>query len=123
MNNQSQYLKEDLQYEQHCLYFLEALKLNDRNFKKIGKLIKIKGIISSKTAKMVNATQSRFECPTCGSIIPVIQNDTKFKEPDFCGCGRKGKFRLLENFYEDYLEIVIWKMEFIALHWQTHKQN
>lgn len=48
------------------------------------------------------SVSARFECPSCGNIIPVLQLDEKFKEPSRCGCGRKGKFRLLDKNLKDF---------------------
>ncbi|MBD3259007.1 AAA domain-containing protein, partial [Candidatus Woesearchaeota archaeon] len=50
---------------------------------------------------------ARFECPSCGNIINVSQDDTSFKQPTKCGCGRKGKFRLIEKKLIDAQKLVI----------------
>ena len=61
----------------------------------LDKLLFFEGIIRTKSSVHPQAASSRFECPGCGNIIPVLQVDRKFKEPSRCGCGRKGKFKLL----------------------------
>lgn len=38
-------------------------------------------------------TTAKFECPSCGSIISVLQIEKKFKEPTRCSCGRRGGFK------------------------------
>ena len=39
----------------------------------------------------------RYECPSCGNVLHILQNETKVREPSRCGCGRKGKFKLLDG--------------------------
>ena len=40
---------------------------------------------------------AKFECPSCGSVINVLQMDVKFREPRRCKCGRKGRFRVISK--------------------------
>jgi replicative DNA helicase Mcm len=61
----------------------------------IGKLLWMDGIVRQKSDVRPQVTLSRFECPSCGTVIEVPQLDSKFKEPTRCGCGRKGKFHLV----------------------------
>ena len=61
------------------------------------KLIYFEGVIRTKSSVNPKVNSSRFECPSCGNVIPLLQLDTKFKEPTRCGCGRKGKFKLLSK--------------------------
>ena len=63
----------------------------------LGKLLYMEGVVRQKSDVRPQTTSARFECPSCGNIINVLQNDQKFKEPSKCGCGRKGKFRLLSK--------------------------
>ena len=73
----------------------------------IGKLIQIEGIVRQKSDVRPQVTSARFECPSCGNIITVLQLDTKFKEPTGCSCGRKGKFRLVSKEMVDAQKIVL----------------
>jgi replicative DNA helicase Mcm len=73
----------------------------------ISKLIVVKGIVRQKSDVRPQVTSARFECPSCGNIITVLQVDTKFKEPSRCGCGRKGKFRLMSKELVDAQKIVL----------------
>jgi len=63
----------------------------------IQKLIWLEGVVRQKSDVRPQVTSARFECPNCGNIIGVLQLDKKFTEPTKCGCGRKGKFRLLSK--------------------------
>jgi len=35
----------------------------------------------------------KFECPSCGTVHSVLQNDSFIRRPSRCSCGRKGGFR------------------------------
>ena len=75
--------------------------------KHLGKFIWTEGVVRQKSDVRPQVTSARFECPSCGNIIPVLQLDNKFKEPSRCGCGRKGKFRLLSKELVDAQGIVL----------------
>ena len=61
--------------------------------KNLNKLICVEGIVRQKSDVRPHVKTAKFECPSCGNILSVLQLDTKYKEPSRCGCGRKGKFR------------------------------
>jgi len=63
----------------------------------LGKFLFFEGIVRQKSDVRPQVTSAKFECPSCGNVISVLQIDSKFKEPSRCGCGRKGKFRLLSK--------------------------
>jgi len=73
----------------------------------LGKFLEIEGIVRQKSDVRPQVVSARFECPSCGNIIPVLQLDQKFREPSRCGCGRKGKFRLLDKKMVDAQKIVL----------------
>ena len=75
--------------------------------KHLGKFICIEGVIRQKSDIRPQVTASRFECPSCGNIIPVLQIDKKFKEPSRCGCGRKGRFKIISKTLIDAQNMVI----------------
>ncbi|MEA3430452.1 MAG: minichromosome maintenance protein MCM [Nanoarchaeota archaeon] len=75
--------------------------------KHIGKLLTIEGIVRQKSDVRPQVTAAKFECPSCGNVISVLQLDQKFKEPSRCGCGRKGKFILLSKELIDAQGIVL----------------
>lgn len=63
----------------------------------INKLITVEGTVRQKSDVRPQVTSAKFECPSCGNVINVLQIEQKFKEPNRCGCGRKGKFKLLDK--------------------------
>lgn len=87
----------------------ETQQINIKNIrsKHIGRMIEIEGIVRQKSDVRPQVTTARFECPSCGHEISVLQLDEKFKEPTRCGCGRKGKFRLINKELVDAQGIVL----------------
>ena len=73
----------------------------------IDKLINVVGEIRNRGQTRVTIQSAVFECPSCGNKITVLQLDQKFKEPVICGCGRKGKFKLIDKTISDSLKIVL----------------
>jgi len=81
--------------------------IRDIRSKHIGKFIRTEGVITQKSDVRPQAISSRFECPSCGNIITVLQNELALKEPTKCGCGRKGKFRIIGQEMIDAQRIVL----------------
>ncbi|MFH1439002.1 MAG: minichromosome maintenance protein MCM [Candidatus Woesearchaeota archaeon] len=85
----------------------QMLFIRNIRSKHIGKFMWTEGVVRQKSDVRPQVTSARFECPSCGNIIPVLQLDKKFKEPSRCGCGRKGKFRLLSKELVDAQGLVL----------------
>jgi len=75
--------------------------------KNVNKLIITKGYIRKISDVLHGVSSSKFECPQCGNIINILQLSETFKEPTICGCGRRGKFKLLNNDIFDLQKLVI----------------
>ena len=75
----------------------QKIMVREVRSKNLGSFLTIEGVVRQKSDVRPQVTSARFECPNCGNIIGVIQLDKKFKEPTRCGCGRKGKFRLISK--------------------------
>ena len=73
----------------------------------IGKFVVVEGTIRQKSDVRPQVTSAKFECPSCGNLISVLQLNSVFKEPSRCGCGRKGKFRLVSKDLVDAQRIVL----------------
>lgn len=73
----------------------ESLKIevNEIRSKHLEKFIWCVGIVRQKSEVRPHVSRARFECPSCGNILNVLQLDKKYKEPTRCSCGRKGKFK------------------------------
>lgn len=74
----------------------QKLLLNDIS-NQLGKLLYFEGYVMKPTEKYLKCRSAKFECPACGNIINVLMIDDEWREPTKCGCGRKGKFRLLDK--------------------------
>lgn len=87
----------------------KSQKIMMRNIRSehIGQLLMMEGVVRQKSDVRPQVTSAKFECPSCGNIINVLQLDSNFKEPFKCGCGRKGKFRLLDKELVDAQGIVL----------------
>jgi replicative DNA helicase Mcm len=73
------------------------VRVRDIRTKHLNKLIAVEGLIRQITDVKPMVTLLRFECPNCGSPINVLQLEPKMKEPDRCGCGRRGKMKLMSK--------------------------
>ncbi|MBU2560931.1 MAG: ATP-binding protein [Nanoarchaeota archaeon] len=85
----------------------QEIKIRDIRSLNIDRLICLNGLVRQKSDVRPQVTTARFECPSCGNIMSVIQLEAKFKEPSRCGCGRKGKFRLVSKELVDAQKIVL----------------
>jgi len=70
-------------------------------------LIVIEGIVRQASDVRPQVVSAKFECPTCGNLLSVLQVDQAFKEPTRCSCGRKGHFRLVKKDMVDAQRIVL----------------
>jgi len=73
----------------------------------IGKFISVEGLVRQKSDVRPLVVSARFECPSCGNVISMLQLESSFREPMRCGCGRKGKFRLLSKELVDAQRLVV----------------
>ncbi|MDP3734060.1 MAG: minichromosome maintenance protein MCM [Nanoarchaeota archaeon] len=75
----------------------QKIIISDIRSKHLNKFIWVDGIVRNKTDVRPHITAAKFECPSCGNILKVLQLDKKYKEPSRCSCGRKGKFKELSK--------------------------
>ncbi len=88
----------------------QKIMIRDIRSKHIGKMIVIDGLVRQKSDVRPQVTAARFECPSCGNVINILQLDSSFREPSRCGCGRKGKFTLLNKELVDAQRVVLEEM-------------
>src|SRR3989344_1588484 len=67
----------------------QFINIKDIRSKHLGKFIYIEGIVRQASDVRPQVTSAKFECPTCGNTLSILQLDTKFKEPSRCSCGKK----------------------------------
>lgn len=85
----------------------EVIEIRNLRAKHLNRLICVEGLIRSASEVRPRIVNARFECPSCGSVISVLQIDEKFTEPSRCSCGRKGNFRVLSKDMVDAQRIVV----------------
>src|SRR3989344_473269 len=83
------------------------LMIRDVRSKHLNKMVWTNGVVRQKSDVRPQVTSARFECPSCGNVITVLQHEKKFREPTRCGCGRKGKFKELSKELIDAQGIVL----------------
>ena len=83
------------------------IKIKEIRAKNLDQFIAIEGIVRQASDVRPQVVNARFECPTCGAILSVLQIDRKFREPSRCSCGRKGLFKLLSKEMVDAQRLVI----------------
>jgi replicative DNA helicase Mcm len=84
-----------------------SIMIKDVRSAHLNKFLFIKGLVRQKSDVRPQVTSARFECPSCGNVITVLQLDAKYKEPSRCSCGRKDKFRELSRELVDAQKIVL----------------
>jgi len=75
--------------------------------KHLNHLVSLKGIVRQASDVRPHVVNAKFECPSCGTLISVLQIEKKFREPSRCSCGRKGQFRLVSKEMVDAQRLVI----------------
>ena len=83
------------------------IKVRNIRAKELNKLLLLEGIIRQASDVRPQVVNAKFECPSCGTNISVLQIEKKFREPSRCSCGRKGSFKLLTKEMVDAQRIVI----------------
>ena len=82
-------------------------KIRDIRAKHLDQFIAIEGIVRQASDVKPQVVNARFECPSCGAILSVLQVDRKFHEPSRCSCNWKGNFKLLSKEMVDVQRLVI----------------
>jgi len=83
------------------------LEIKEVRGKNLGKLVSMSGMILQASDVKQRVMSSRFECPSCGAIQTILHDTNTLKEPNKCGCGRKGKMRVLSQEITDIQKIVL----------------
>jgi len=65
--------------------------------KDIDKKIEINCSIIEFNKPYLKVKSAKFECPSCGSVLSVLQLDNKFRQPTRCSCGRRGGFKVIKK--------------------------
>ncbi len=85
----------------------QEIKIRNIRSKHLNEMIIIEGIIRQSSDVRPQVVNAKFECPSCGTIISVLQMEKKFREPSRCSCGRRGGFKLISKEMVDTQRLVI----------------
>lgn len=87
----------------------ESQSVKIKNIRKdhLGKLMMFYGIVRQSSDVRPRVASAKFECPTCGNNITMLQTEAEFKKPARCSCGYRGGFRLLSKDLVDTQRLVI----------------
>ena len=86
---------------------VHSLQIRNIRSKNLNELIMVEGIIRQSSDVRPQVVNAKFECPSCGTMISVLQIEKKFREPSRCSCGRKGSFKLISKEMVDTQRLVI----------------
>ena len=82
-------------------------RIRNLRSKHLNEMIVIEGIIRQASDVRPQVVNAKFECPSCGTIISVLQTEKKFREPTRCSCGRRGGFKLTSKEMVDTQRLVV----------------
>jgi replicative DNA helicase Mcm len=86
----------------------QELKIRNIRAKNLATMISIEGIVRQASEVRPQVINAKFECPSCSSMISILQVEKKFQEPSRCSsCGRRGGFRLASKEMVDAQRIVL----------------
>jgi len=85
----------------------QEIKVRNIRSKNLNEMIIIEGIIRQASDVRPQVVNAKFECPSCGTVMSVLQIEKKFREPPRCSCGRRGGFRLISKEMVDTQRLVV----------------
>ncbi len=85
----------------------QELKVRNIRSKNLNEMVVVEGIIRQASDVRPQVVNAKFECPSCGTIISVLQIEKKFREPSRCSCGRRGSFKLISKEMVDTQRLVV----------------
>ncbi|MBI2044910.1 hypothetical protein HYT23_02540 [Candidatus Pacearchaeota archaeon] len=85
----------------------QEMKVRNIRSKNLDEMIVVEGIIRQASDVRPQVVNAKFECPSCGTIMSVLQIEKKFREPSRCSCGRRGGFKLLSKEMVDTQRLVV----------------
>ncbi len=85
----------------------QDIKVRNIRSKNLDEMVVIEGIIRQASDVRPQVVNAKFECPSCGTVISVLQIEKKFREPSRCSCGRRGGFKLISKEMVDTQRLVV----------------
>jgi len=84
-----------------------AVRIRNLRSGHIGKFVCLDGVVRRASEVKPEISIAIFECPDCGNRIEVLQTERTIKPPEYCECGRKGKFNQIDRKLQDVRFVVI----------------
>ena len=85
----------------------QEIKIRNLRSRHLNEMIMVEGIIRQSSDVRPQVVNAKFECPSCGTVISVLQIEKKFREPSRCSCGRRGGFKLISKEMVDTQRLVV----------------
>ncbi|MCX8159266.1 MAG: minichromosome maintenance protein MCM [Candidatus Pacearchaeota archaeon] len=83
------------------------VRIREIRAKHLDQLLWIEGIVRQASDVRPQVVNAKFECPSCGAILSVLQIDKKFREPSRCSCQWKGPFKIISKEMVDVQRLVM----------------
>lgn len=74
-----------------------AIRIRNLRSEHIGNFVSIDGIVRRASEVKPEISVAIFQCPDCGSKLPVEQTERMIKGPSGCECGRRSGFTLADK--------------------------
>ena len=100
-------LIENARVRLHNLSKIQDIKIRNLRSRHLNEIIVVEGIIRQSSDVRPQVVNAKFECPSCGTIISVLQIEKKFREPTRCSCGRRGGFKMISKEMVDTQRLVV----------------
>jgi len=85
----------------------QEIKIRNLRSRNLNEMIVVEGIVRQASDVRPQIVNAKFECPSCGTVLAVLQIEKKFREPSRCSCGRRGNFKLISKEMVDTQRLVI----------------
>lgn len=83
------------------------IKIDNLRASNLNKLVKLKGYFIQASDVRPQVVNAKFECPSCGTIISVLQIEKKFRPPSKCCCGKEEEIRLISKEMVDTQRVIL----------------
>ena len=100
-------LAKDVKVRFYNLSKLSNIKIRDLRSKNLNEIVVIEGIVRHTSEVRPQVVNAQFKCPSCDTIMSVLQLEKKFREPSRCSCGRKGGFELSRKDMIDTQRLIV----------------
>lgn len=91
---ETEWMPNDARVRIYNLPEINQINIGEIRSKHLGKMLQVTGVIRQTSVVLPKETNTKFECPSCGTIISILQIvESKRKAPSRCSCGKSGGFK------------------------------